>query len=161
MKMNLDDEIQASFLLSSLPESWETLVVTVSNPAPNEKLTIDLVKESLLNEDARRKEMGESSSRVLMTEKKRKEKGRSQSKNPRGNFKRDSSSGRSKSRPRRNITCFHCNKPGHIKRECRIWKREHDEADKKEKETNVVTNDGDTVVVYDDDCVNLVCQDSD
>ena len=30
-----------------------------------------------------------------------------------------------------------------------------------EKETNVVTNDGDIVVVYNGGCVNLVCQDSD
>ena len=119
-----------------------------------------MVKDSLLNEDARRKEMGESSSRLLMTEKEEK-RGRSQSKNPRGNFKRDGSKGRSKSRLRRNITCFHCNKPGHMKREYRIWKREQCEANQKEKETNVVTNDGDTVVVYDDGCVNLVCQDSD
>ena len=99
------------------------MVVTVSNSAPDGKLTMDLVKDSLLNEDARRKEMGEFSSRVLMTEKEEK-RGRSQSKNPRGNFKRDDSKGRSKSRPRRNITCFHYNKPRHMKRECRIWKRE-------------------------------------
>ena len=47
MKMNLDDEIQASLLLSSLPESWETLVVTVSNSAPDGELTMDLVNDSL------------------------------------------------------------------------------------------------------------------
>ena len=32
MKMNIDDEMQASLLLSSLPDSWETLVVIVSIP---------------------------------------------------------------------------------------------------------------------------------
>ena len=35
MKVVLDDELQALFLLSSLPDSWETLVVTISNSAPD------------------------------------------------------------------------------------------------------------------------------
>ena len=35
MKMNIDNEMQTSLLLSSLPDSWETLVVTVSNFTPN------------------------------------------------------------------------------------------------------------------------------
>ena len=56
MKMNIDDEMQASLLLSSLPDSWETLVVTVSNFTPNEILTMESVKDSLLNEEARTKE---------------------------------------------------------------------------------------------------------
>ncbi|CAL1361064.1 unnamed protein product [Linum trigynum] len=58
MKLALDDEVQALLLLSSLPDSWETLVVSVSNSAPNGKLTMDIVKDSMLNEEARRKELG-------------------------------------------------------------------------------------------------------
>ena len=69
MKMNIDDEMQALLLLSSLPDSWETLVVTVSNSTQNEILTMKNVKDSLLNEEARRKEEGESSSGVLVHEK--------------------------------------------------------------------------------------------
>ena len=69
MKMNIDDEMQASLLLSSLPNSWETLVVIVSNSTPNGILTMESVKDSLLNEQARRKERGESSSRVFVHEK--------------------------------------------------------------------------------------------
>ena len=56
MKMNIDDEMQASLLLTSLLDSWETLVVTVSNSTPNAILTMESVKDSLLNEEARRKE---------------------------------------------------------------------------------------------------------
>ena len=69
MKMNIDDGMQASLLLGSLLESWETLVVTVSNSTPNGILTMEIVKDSLLNKEARRKEKGESSSRVLVIEK--------------------------------------------------------------------------------------------
>jgi len=58
MKINLDDEVQALPLLSSLPGSWNTFVVSLSNSAPDGKLTLELVKNSLLNEEARRKEKG-------------------------------------------------------------------------------------------------------
>ena len=54
MKMNIDDEMQTSLLLSSLLDSWETLIVTVSNSTPNGILTMESVKDSLLNEKARR-----------------------------------------------------------------------------------------------------------
>ena len=38
MKLVIDDELQALLLLSSLPDSWETLVVLLSNSAPNSVL---------------------------------------------------------------------------------------------------------------------------
>ena len=69
MKMNIDDEMETSLLLSSLLDSWRTLVVTISNSTPNRILTMEIVKDSLLNEEARRKGKGESSFRVLVTEK--------------------------------------------------------------------------------------------
>ena len=69
MKMNIDDEVQTSLLLSFLPDSWGTLVVTVSYSTPNGILTMENVKDSLLNEEARRKEKGESSFVVLVHEK--------------------------------------------------------------------------------------------
>ncbi|BAT86052.1 hypothetical protein VIGAN_04366600, partial [Vigna angularis var. angularis] len=56
--MKIDDELQALLLLSSLPESWDTLVVTLSNSAPDGKLSLDNITDSLLNEESRRKERG-------------------------------------------------------------------------------------------------------
>ena len=121
MKMNIDDEMQASLLLSSLPDSWETLILTFSNFSLNGILTMESVKDSLLNEEARRKEKGESFYGVLVHEKqegqeKPEMRGRRQSRNLHG-FR-----GRSKSR--KYIKCYHCSKFGHMK-ECRIWKKEH------------------------------------
>ena len=113
MKMNINDKMQASLLLNSLPDSWETLVVTVSNSTPIGILTMGSVKDNMLNEDARRKEKVEYSYGVLVHEKqerqeKPKRRGRSQSRNPHG-FR-----GRSKSR--KNIKYYHCNKVSHMKK---------------------------------------------
>ena len=58
MKLVIDDELQALLLLSSLPNSWETLVVPLSNSAPNGVLQVAMVKDSLLNEETRRKDLG-------------------------------------------------------------------------------------------------------
>ena len=55
MKMKIEDELQALLLLSSFSDSWDTLVISLSNSAPNGKLTMDTVKDSLFNEEARRK----------------------------------------------------------------------------------------------------------
>lgn len=62
MKMVLEDEMQALLLLSSLLNSCDTLVISLRNSASDGKLTMDMVKDSLLNEGARRKEREESSS---------------------------------------------------------------------------------------------------
>ena len=61
MKMKIEDELQALLLLSSLPDSWDTLVISLSNSSPNGNLTMYMVKDSLFNEKARRKEHGISS----------------------------------------------------------------------------------------------------
>ena len=55
MKLCLDDELHALFLLSSFPESWETLVVSLSNFAPNGVVSMEQVSASLLNEEMRRR----------------------------------------------------------------------------------------------------------
>ncbi|CAL9106515.1 unnamed protein product [Musa textilis] len=69
IKMNIDDEIQGLLLLNSLLESWETYLVTICYSTLEETLTIDMVKDSLLNKDAERKEQGESSSGAFVTKK--------------------------------------------------------------------------------------------
>ncbi|CAL9003904.1 unnamed protein product [Prunus brigantina] len=47
MKMVLDDELPALVLLNFLPDSWDTLVVSLSNSAPQGVLTLDIVKDSI------------------------------------------------------------------------------------------------------------------
>ena len=118
VKVVLDDELQALFLLSSLPDSWETLVVTIGNSAPDDVLSLDVIKDSMFNEEIRRKEMGVDNSHALVVE----NRGRGKSKGPKG---RDDSRSRSKFSDGRNVTtCHYCKKPSHIKKYCFRLKKE-------------------------------------
>ena len=79
MKLVLDDELQALLLLNSLPDSWETLVVSLSNSAPDGIMRMNHVTGSLLNEETRRKSSSdESHSEALVTERR----GRGKSRKP-------------------------------------------------------------------------------
>ena len=60
MQMNVDDEILALLLLCLLLDSWEKLVVSLNNSVS--KLTKDIIRDSLLNEEAKRIKKGECSS---------------------------------------------------------------------------------------------------
>ena len=106
MKLELDDEVQALLLLSSLQDSWETLVVSLSNSVPNGVLIVNMVKDNMFNEETRRKELGISSNtESLVIERWR----RSKSKKPSSDYNRDKSRGKSKSQ--KEIKCFCCDKP--------------------------------------------------
>ena len=54
MKLVINDELQVLLLLSSLPDNWETLVVSFSNYTSNGVLQFVMVKDSLLYEETRR-----------------------------------------------------------------------------------------------------------
>ncbi|VFQ77382.1 unnamed protein product [Cuscuta campestris] len=163
--MKLEDELQALLLLSSLPDSWDTLVVSLSNSAPDGKMTMEMVKASLLNEEARRKESGYHSQAEanVIPESSR---GRSKSRNP---HYRDKSRGRSKSR-KRDFICHYCQKPGHIERFYRKKKRdmsrerkdknENSEQKPEEKNTTALAStDDDLFVIGDHGLLNVACDD--
>ena len=122
--LQFEDEMQALLLLSSLPENWETLVVSLSNSAPNGKLTTSMVMDALFNEEARRREMGttdQSESQALVSEGSR-ERGRGQG---RGHH-RGTGRGRRRSQSRgRTFRCFYCDQEGHIKRDCPKYKAQN------------------------------------
>ena len=113
MNLVVDDELQALLLLSSLFDIWETLVVSFSNSAPNGVLQLAMVKDSLFNEETRRKDMGKDNAQALVTE----NRGRSRGRNSKGRGK-----SRSQSQTKRKVQCFYCDKEGHIKRNCKAWK---------------------------------------
>ena len=108
MDMELDDETLALCLISSLPNSWKTLVIALSNFAPSGKLTLKMVKESMLNKENRRKERGLAmQSQVLVTDKR----GRTKSRTLISRDGNDKSQG--KSQTRNDFKCYYCDKLVH------------------------------------------------
>ena len=52
LEIPLAHEVLTLLLLGSLPDSWETLVVTLGMTTQYKKLTLDSLKSSLLHEEA-------------------------------------------------------------------------------------------------------------
>ena len=50
VKIVLDDEIRAILLMCSMPDSWENLIVSISNSTPVGTLNFDDVSSNLMNE---------------------------------------------------------------------------------------------------------------
>ncbi|KAK2988297.1 hypothetical protein RJ640_011968 [Escallonia rubra] len=68
--INFDDEIRALLFLCSLPDSWNNLVTTVSNSTISGILTLNDVVSSVMNDEMRRKTIGDgiSSTTALSVE---------------------------------------------------------------------------------------------
>lgn len=66
--MVFDDELKALLSRNFLLDSWNTLVVSLSNSTPQCVLTLDIVKDIMFNKKARRKKQRMSiESKVLVT----------------------------------------------------------------------------------------------
>ncbi|RDX81115.1 hypothetical protein CR513_38247, partial [Mucuna pruriens] len=154
MGIKFENEILGLLLLNSLPESWETFKVSITNSTPNGIVSLQMVKGSVLNEEMRRKAQGSSSqSEVLVTE----NRGRSQKK------EREKSRSKSKSRYK-NVECHYCHKTGYIQKHCFLWKKENKGKKGKSKEKDddrVTTATGDDLVILRDfESVNFVSNES-
>ena len=158
MGVKFDDEIQGLWLLNTLPDSWETLRVSLTNSAPSGVVTMEYTKSCVLNEEMRRRSQASSSSAshsdVLVTEDRGRNKFRGQN---------DRGKSRSKSKSKyKNITCDYCHKNGHIMKYCykhkRDMKQQKREGDN-ENRVAVVAND-DLLVSCDANAINLVRDES-
>lgn len=144
----LDDETQACLLLGSLPDSWDTLVVSLTNSAPKGTVTMSMVKNRLFNEELRRRDAASTSTgnQALVTE----NRGRSKSRGPKGYNK---SNDRSKSREKRK--CYHCGKIGHLKRNCRLLNGKQNQADDRNTSATASGDDGEVTLVNEADCCHV------
>ncbi|RDX72833.1 hypothetical protein CR513_47628, partial [Mucuna pruriens] len=61
MGIKFEDEILGLLLLNSLPKSWETFKVSITNSIPNGVVSLQMVNGSVLNKEMRRKAQGSSS----------------------------------------------------------------------------------------------------
>ena len=74
--INFKNEIKAFILLSSLPESWDTVVAAISSSRVSEKLKFDEIRDVVLSESFRKREVGDSASSALSVD----QRGRSKTK---------------------------------------------------------------------------------
>ncbi|KAG8383556.1 hypothetical protein BUALT_Bualt04G0025900 [Buddleja alternifolia] len=145
----------------SLPDSWDTLVVSVSNSAPNGDLTLQVVKDCLLNEESRRKEQAFSTEQNALVTEDSDRRGRNKNRGPQ--HQRDKS--REKSKFKGDFKCHYCGGPNHYERDCKKKKRDqkngNNENKKDDKDTTAMATDGDVVIICDDACVSSSCQETD
>ena len=80
VNVNFDDEVRALLILCSLPESWNGLVMAVSNSVSRSiTLKFDDVVSGILSEEMRRKSTGETSGNALTVENRGRQKERGKS----------------------------------------------------------------------------------
>ena len=96
VKINFDYKIRVLVLLSSMPETWDGLIVAVRNSCGTETLKFDDATDVLLSKEARKKSTGSAmtSGRALSvngrgrsTNREKEKNGKFKSKSERGNFK--------------------------------------------------------------------------
>ncbi|KAH9671607.1 hypothetical protein KPL70_017434 [Citrus sinensis] len=111
---NIEENERVELLLQSLPDSYDQLIINLTNKNPVDSLVFDDVAASVLNEESRRKnkENRQASSQqaeaLSVTRWRLTERGPSGSQNH----------GRSKFRSKKNVKYYNCGKKGHVKKKC-------------------------------------------
>ena len=101
--VNFDDEVRALLFLCSLLESWNGLVMAISNSIfGSSTLKFDDVVGAILSEEMRRKSSGETSGNALSAE----SRGRRMERGKSSGYRSKSRKGRSKSKS--GIVCWKC-----------------------------------------------------
>ncbi|KAG9453509.1 hypothetical protein H6P81_006413 [Aristolochia fimbriata] len=111
--LKFDDDVKALMFMCSLPESWDTMITSISN-ATKEKLKFDEVLSAILNKEMMKRSMvsntSSTSDTALSVDKgKGRDRGRNQSRGP-NNRDRSKSKGKSKGK----FKCWFCDKEGHV-----------------------------------------------
>ena len=143
VEIMFEDEVKALILLSSLPESWSATVTAVSSPSRSAKLKLDDVRDLILSEDIRRKELGESSGSALSTQ----SRGRSQQKGKNQIRGRSKSKGKGQKKDRKDIVCWNCDKIGHFSSQCKAPKKNKKNQPKEDDSANSASEDDEDAFV--------------
>ncbi|KAL8162057.1 hypothetical protein V2J09_013546 [Rumex salicifolius] len=116
--IEFDEEVRALILLSSLPESWNAIVTTVSSSSESNNLKYDDVRALVLSEEIRRKGSGESSTSSSQEEEIQPE-GMDTEDNSRSRDKKTRTTNPNNSSSSKTIECWNYGKTGHYKNQCR------------------------------------------
>ena len=96
VEINFEDEIKALILMSILPESWDTVVAAISSSRGSDKLKFDEIRDIVLSESIRKREIGDSSDNSLIVDRR----GRSKSKGPNNERSKSRNRGKSPNKPK-------------------------------------------------------------
>ena len=143
--VNCDDEVRALLFLCSFPESWNGLVMAISNSVSGSStLKFDDVVGAILSEEMRRKSSGKTSGNALSAE----SRGRRMERGKSSRYCSKSKKGRSKSKS--GIVCWKCRKKRHLKKYCRSWKGKEGDAQQENNHEANVTGDvlQDALILY-------------
>ncbi|KAH9679836.1 hypothetical protein KPL71_026295 [Citrus sinensis] len=127
---NIEENERAELLLQSLPDSYDQLIINLTNNNPVESLVFDDVAASVLNKESRRKNKENRQASSQQAEALSVTRGRSTERGPSGS----QNHGRSKSRSKKNVKCFNCGKKGHVKKEC--WSNQKRKEGKEPESSN-------------------------
>ena len=115
----IDETERAELLLQSLPDSYDQLVINLTNNILTDYLVFNDVAAAVLEEESRRKNREDRLASSQQAEALSMTRGRSMERGPSGSHNH----GRSKSRSKKNIKCYCCGKKGHVKSECWLNKK--------------------------------------
>lgn len=111
----LEPSLKIAMVLRSLPDSYDVLVTALES-RKDEDLTMEIVKQKLLDEWQRRTERSVSSS-----------------------FGTGESALKSVAKRQEEKVCFHCRKPGHFRRNCRLFLKQRGDDDEGTAEAKQAT----------------------
>ena len=86
LEIEFDDEVRVLIILASLPNSWETMIMVVSNFVGKRKLKYNDIRDLILSEEVHRRDanIGNAQDQTFVTE--NKSRGRSRGINDRAKF---------------------------------------------------------------------------
>ncbi|KAH9723668.1 hypothetical protein KPL70_007189 [Citrus sinensis] len=143
---NIEENERAELLLQSLPDSYDQLIINLTNNNPADSLVFDDVAASVLNEESRRKNKENRQASSQQAEALSVTRGRSTERGPSGSHNH----GRSKSKSKKNVKCYNCGKKGHVKKKC--WsnqkRREGKEPESSNAQGCVASTSNDGEILY-------------
>ena len=113
MNINFEDEIKALILMSSLPESWDTIVAAISSSRGSEKLKFDEIRDVVLSESIRKREVGDSPGSTLSVDRRGRSKMKGQNQHGRSKSKN-----RGKSLNKSYVTCWNSGEKWYFRTSC-------------------------------------------
>ena len=142
VEINFDDEIKALILMSSLHESWDTVVAVISSSRGYDKLKFDKIRDVVLSESIRKWEIEDSSSNSLNVD----WRGRSKSKSS-NKPGRSKSKNRGKSPNKPNVTRWSCGEKEHLRTDCTKLKKKQNHKSEDDDDSIYTTEDTEDTLI--------------